>query len=176
MFILLFFADHILLALLIGGVICFNVAIIMKNRNLCRKIKRYSCGEGKSTYVAGKGPEKSEAFVGNKRQRDLVVHLNHYLRDKKALYNINISSKILVSALGTNKNLLSDAVKAVTGKTLMKYIRFLQLEEARRMLKHHPEQTIETIIMECGFNSASTFYRLFHKHYGVSPAKYRRLS
>ena len=51
----------------------------------------------------------------------------------------------IISALGTNKNTLTDAVKAVTGKSPMEYMRTLKVEEARRKLDSHPELTIEAI-------------------------------
>lgn len=66
-----------------------------------------------------------------------------YLQNEGNLSDSGVSRKKLVLALGTNRNTLSGAVKAVTGKTLMKYIRLLQLEEALQMLDQHPELTIE---------------------------------
>ena len=71
----------------------------------------------------------------------------------------------IISALGTNKNLLTDAVRAVAGNSPMEYMRMLKLDEARKMLDHHPELTIEAIAFSCGFNIPSTFYRLFRKQY-----------
>lgn len=167
--------SNILMAVLMGGVICYHLNAVRKSRKSNRETKGNGCLRCKLSSVAGNTAEKNDVCSCSSQQRDLMAHLNRYLLDKQELRDINMNSKKLVSTLGTNKNLLSSAVKAVTGKTLMKYIRSLQLEEARRMIEHHPELTIEAIITESGFNSSSTFYRLFRKRYGVSPAKYRSL-
>lgn len=56
------------------------------------------------------------------------------------------------------------------------YIRRVQLEEARRLLDKYPELTVEAVAFDCGFNALNTFYRLFRKHYGISPAQYRKIA
>jgi len=44
------------------------------------------------------------------------------------------------------------------------------------MLDKHPELTVEAVALDCGFNTAHTFYRLFRKQYDISPAEYRKMA
>jgi transcriptional regulator GlxA family with amidase domain len=67
-------------------------------------------------------------------------------------------------------------IKAVTDKSLQEYINYLRLEEARRLLDSATHLTLEAIAVECGFNSYSTFYRLFREQYQITPASYRKLA
>jgi AraC-like DNA-binding protein len=52
----------------------------------------------------------------------------------------------------------------------------MQLEEAKQMLKNHFELNIEIIAEGCGFNSRSTFYRLFRERYQMNPTEYRKMA
>lgn len=151
-----------LLLVLLGGAFYYNRIIAQKNRNLYLKIKERD--------------RQQEEPPGSKTQRDLVNRLHEYLLHDDNLTQTDIDRNDLITALGTNKNLLTEAVKCVTGKTLMEYIRFMQLEEARRMMDRHPELTIETIAQETGFAARNTFYSLFRKNYGITPSEYRTLS
>ena len=160
-----------LLLLLLGGATYYNRIITRKNRGLYQRIKESD--RLQEELAQTKDPQK-EPLIGTPQQHDLVTRLHQYLLINNNLAKAEMNRDELIAALATNKNLLSEAVKTVTGKTLMEYIRFMQLEESRRMLDNRPELTIEAIALDCGFNSRSTFYRLFQKHYSIGPAEYRK--
>jgi AraC-like DNA-binding protein len=109
-------------------------------------------------------------------QKNLVMRLQEYLLSHDNLLDAEVNRDDIISALGTNKNTLTDAVKAVTGKSPMEYMRILKVEEARKQMDAHPELTIEAVAFSCGFNIPSTFYRMFRKQYGISPAEYRKMA
>lgn len=111
-----------------------------------------------------------------REQKNLVMRLQEYLLTGDNLLDTEVNRDDIISALGTNKNALTDAVKAVTGKSPMEYMRSLKVEEARKKMDAHPELTIEAVVFSCGFNIPSTFYRMFRKQYGISPAEYRKMA
>ena len=47
------------------------------------------------------------------------------------------------------------------------------MERAAKLLKEKPNYSIEAIAQECGVSVRQTFYRLFSKKYGMTPADYR---
>lgn len=180
----------LLLAVLLGVTFYFNRVITRKNIGLYNRIKeqdrieeqlarlRMSSGQsdGGNATCGGEALAGDPTCSGDPQQRELVERLReHLLRDGK-LFQSELGRDDLVAALATNRSTLSESVKAVTGKTLMEYLRTMQLEEARRLLDKHPDLTVEAVACECGFNAPNTFYRLFRKQYGISPTEYRKIA
>jgi len=133
--------------------------------------KHYNEALSTSATTPRKG--KNE-HLHHQQQQHLVARLRDYILADDHFMKNDIDRHGLIAALSSNRTSLSEAVKAVTNKTLMEYINFLRLEEAKRMLDKHHEFTIEAIAEKYGF-SLRTFHRLFSEHYHISPAKYRKI-
>ncbi len=58
-------------------------------------------------------------------------------------------------------------------KSPTEYINELRVNHAARLLSDSDEK-ISSIAYELNFQSLSRFYHIFHKHFGVTPASYRR--
>ena len=180
----------ILLAIVLGIWILYSRAIVLKNRGLYRQIKeqdflkqeleamKKQISKAVETGESGEagGGEAVKKTPGNLQQRKLVERLHEYLLLNKNYTNPDIERGDLVAELITNKTYLFDAVKAVTGKSLLEYINVFRLEEARRMFDNHSELNIEVISENCGFSSYLAFYRAFRDYYKMSPAAYRKMA
>ena len=64
-------------------------------------------------------------------------------------------------------------LKKHTGMTPSEVVNHARLEYAAARLQD-PGAKIQHIALDCGFNSLSYFYRIFHLHYGLTPRHYRR--
>lgn len=182
----------VLLALLLGMMFYYNRLVTRRNISLYKQIKEQDCLDeelarmreqlmqqdekpsGPESAPSASGSEKGKVPSPDKQQRELVERLHAYLMQNDNLAKVELNREELVIVLNTNKNTLSNAVRDVTGKTLMEYIRAVQMDQARRLLDEHPEMTIESIAFSCGFTTPSTFYRLFRKQYSFTPTDYRK--
>ena len=92
--------------------------------------------------------------------------------------NENYSNPIklddLSKKMGISKFHLSRNFNARIGRSISEYVNRLRVEKAKVLLEN-TELHITTIAMECGFDSLTTFFRVF-KELGVgSPKKYREI-
>ncbi len=133
--------------------------------------------------------------VTSKVARDLVVYIRRNGRhDQKSIYldyrdHINpVIHKIqdwLISHPGKNNKIdalaeqfclsqrnLTRLFKKATGVTIKQYTTLITLEHAKILLQH-PENSVDSIAIQCGFHDAKQLRRLWRKHFGSTPSKSR---
>jgi AraC-like DNA-binding protein len=76
--------------------------------------------------------------------------------------------------LERNPEYLTRTTAAMTGVSLLEYLRNRQLEEAERLLTTTP-LSVHEIALHAGFGTASTLYRCFKQRHGMSPGAFREV-
>lgn len=110
--------------------------------------------------------DSSEEYQSFIRMENLIVENQLFLNPK-------ISREEILKVTGIGKNDLVPLLKKYAGSTnLSDYINRLRLEYAIRMIKDNKNFTIDYITEASGFNSRSTFYRVFQNVYGMTPSQY----
>ena len=79
----------------------------------------------------------------------------------------------LSDSVGIAREHLCRAFKEDTGKTPFAYLRELRVINATKLLKS-TELDIATIAAQTGFGGAGHMSRIFQKHIGISPSRFRR--
>ena len=81
----------------------------------------------------------------------------------------NITLESICKHFGYSKGYFSGLFKKETGQTFKEYLNNFRILQFCEMMENDKEQNIIDIALSCGFESAATFYRVFHKKYGTSP-------
>ena len=92
----------------------------------------------------------------------MLEDLTQPLRLEELAHSVNLSA-----------SRLQHLFKADTNMTATQYLRFLRMEEARKLIESSFLTTKE-IMYKVGIKDESHFVREFKKSYGLPPASYRR--
>lgn len=97
------------------------------------------------------------------------------LMQEEEVYKENLLTKERVAdLLGTNRTYLSQVINEQTQQNFTQYVNNYRINEAIRLLSN-PETDIplKAVASEVGFNSMSTFYKIFQNTVGIPPKQYR---
>ena len=104
------------------------------------------------------------------RSECIWQELLHYIDE-------SLGQQLMLPALAErcfyNPSYFSRVFRKKVGKTLLEYIQDRRLELAAQQLSQ-TDASIEQILVRCGWQDKSTFYRNFHRKYGMTPAQYRK--
>ena len=86
----------------------------------------------------------------------------------------DLSQGAMAEMAGISKDYFSRIFRNVTGMNYSKWLNTIRLEKATELLADR-EKTLTEIAMLSGFQSISSFNRVFHAEKGMSPGEYRAL-
>lgn len=100
--------------------------------------------------------------------------LDRLFEEQKIWLNPHLTISEVAQQLGSNRTYLSDYLNRTLGTTFYEYVNDYRVRAVAEQLSV-PEcsLTIEAIAENCGFNSISTFRRVFVRRYGCTPMRYR---
>ena len=85
--------------------------------------------------------------------------------------NLEFDVTAFCEAIGMSRSNLYRKSKALTGLSIVEFIRTTRLKKAATLLKESTDK-IEVIALQVGFSDVTYFNKCFKKQFGVSPGKY----
>jgi AraC-like DNA-binding protein len=168
---------------LVGISLSFLTLIVITRRNKKNREKRnriiYGQYEQMKSYLDQIRTQRHEQEISRQEKKKESVNWAEratcYLVETEMFKVNDLSRDDLAIALGTNRQYLINAIKEETGKTFKDYINTIRIEYAYDMLVKDWTASIESIYLEAGFSTRSTFNRLFKQRYGFSPVEMREV-
>ena len=111
-------------------------------------------------------------FLTEEQIQQICHNATTYLTSSKAYLRPDLSLAMLAQEVKIPQRNLSQAINRHLKCNFFTYINLMRIEEAKRLLLDLDASgyTIDSISTECGFNSRSTFFLVFKKLTGKSPA------
>jgi AraC-like DNA-binding protein len=118
--------------------------------------------------------ENYEVTVDQTKKEEEFLFIEQYINEHKCYLNPDFSLEEFVLQTKINGRRVSEILKTNTNSTFVEYINSLRIVKAKKLLldKKYNDYNIATMGLECGFNSKSTFYRVFSKFVGKTPTDY----
>ena len=121
--------------------------------------------------------EKKSAYkIKNEQAANYWEKLIDYMAKSKPYRDENCSLRTLADQTNIAEHQLSQLLNMHSGISFADFVNEYRLKEAVVYLqdKSKVRKTIDTIAIECGFGSRSSFYRAFKKVYHTTPAAYQK--
>lgn len=112
--------------------------------------------------------------VDDQSRPEFAAALEHLFTEEKIWLNPRLTISEVAHQLGTNRTYLSDYLNRSLKTTFYEFVNEYRVRAVAEQLEV-PENslTIEAIAESCGFNSISTFRRVFIRRFGCTPTRYR---
>ena len=164
--------SSILLLIMVFSYIIYTRSLRRKNRILFDIYMQSKRKEEKLSAIKEKAEKErlsNEEFLYNKLNK--LMQREHLYKDQK------MRKDDVVAKLNTNRTYLADAIKeCANGMTFSEYINLYRLRYAATLLTSNLDMNIYQVGDESGFNSRSTYNRLFQDYYGMSPSEFRDIA
>jgi AraC-like DNA-binding protein len=159
----------------------FNKVVMKKNKWMAKYIddlQKFKDEINQKTIPNDEAHADKPADDDNDEEKDpmeqmMFDKLKGRIINEQLFLDANLSRNQLLQDFHIPKNKFSSLFRKYAGTTYSKYINDLRLDYAVKLLKLHPNYTIDAIAKDCGISSVPVLYQLFSQRYGMTPAEYR---
>lgn len=119
-------------------------------------------------------PLSAEATPEDRNDYTLFAEMQSKIVREALFTTPSFNRDNIVEATGLSRSKVSQLLSKFAGLSPNEYINKLRVEYSVKLIKEHPEWTIDAISESCGYVRRATYYSNFNKFFGISPAQYRK--
>lgn len=123
--------------------------------------------------IFNKSLKYSNKKIEDDEAEKLSTQLNHLMEKEKIYTDADLKLSDVASKLNILPHTLSQLINDNLGKSFTVLINEYRVQEAKNLIQSNTHLKLEAVGYDCGFNSKSTFYSVFKKITGTTPAKYK---
>lgn len=153
-------------------IVSFFIACLVIGIYLLRQKSPELWGEVQRIVIEEKKYQTSQ--LGAFDLDTLHQRLKSLMETKKVYLDETINLEKLAKQMQMSEHQLSEFLNIHLKKSFFHLLNHYRIEDAKELIKNHPEKNILTIAYEVGFPSKSTFYDAFKRELGQSPSEYRK--
>lgn len=116
----------------------------------------------------------AETTEEDEKLKELFEKIEHLMNSKALYRDANLTLKSLSKLLVTNVTYVSKAINNHSNSNFNSYVNHYRVNAAQNLLNDDQnELSMKDIGEYCGFNSYSTFNRIFKQETGLTPSQYK---
>ena len=122
-----------------------------------------------------KSSDKKETPISEYDDK-LIRKLENHIIENKPHLKSTLTISELASEIDTQPHTLSSLLNNKLSKNFFDYVNHYRIDEFKERLKDHENRkyTILALAFDCGFNSKSSFNRIFKNYEGITPTEYQK--
>lgn len=119
-------------------------------------------------------PNEDTQLIDQKELDQLVEKLKLLMTRDKVFLNPDLNLKLLSNYLGISEKRCSHVLNKGMGSNFNRYVNALRIEAFKERIREGQNKayTLTSIAYECGFDSKSTFNRVFKSSCGMTPSEF----
>ncbi len=127
---------------------------------------------GKNTDIAYKDEKSAIPELDRVQMQEICNKLCSYLKESRLYLQPELTLALLAKEVGIPQRAISRSINTWLKCNFFEFINQMRVEEAKRKLLEleTADYNIDSIYQECGFRSRSTFFMVFKKIEGKTPA------
>lgn len=86
----------------------------------------------------------------------------------------NLTLTTVATGMGVQRYLLKVWLQSTEWGKLSKWLNYLRTEEAKRVMREHPDWGLDVVSAQCGFTTRNYFHQVFLEQTGITPAKFQK--
>ena len=129
-------------------------------------------------WIEEEGKEMNEEEVVETEEQKMESNaeyrriLEHWMDAEKPYLNPEFRLLDMRQVLPLNRTYLSQLINTEYGCNFYQFVTNYRIEEAKRLMREHPDMKFQEIAEQCGFSSPTVFSRIFSREVGMSPREW----